>query len=166
MLEGGEDPRFCARRIVIAAAEDVGNADPQALVLAQAAAAATHLVGMPECQLILAQAVTYLACAPKSNAAARAIWEAARDVREQRDVLVPPRLRSANYAGAQKLGSGVGYQYPHDCEEGIVPDNCPQVARRYYEPSDRGAEARMREYLAHVRAVSSEREGQSPRDRG
>jgi len=164
MLEGGEDPRFLARRIVIAAAEDVGNADPQALVIAQAAADATLLVGLPECQLPLAQAVTYLACAPKSNAASRAIWDAARDVREQRDVLVPCQLRSSNYAGAKKLGAGVGYQYPHDCEEGIVPDNCPQVARTYYKPSDRGAEARMREYLARVRAAMRERKQQSPGD--
>ena len=140
MLEGGEDPRFIARRIVIAAAEDVGNADPQGLVLAQAAADATHLIGMPECQLPLAQAVIYLACAPKSNASAKAIWAACRDVREGRTIPVPKHLRSSGYSGAKRLGSGEGYRYPHDQENGAAEQEYLGVDKVYYTPTDHGAE--------------------------
>lgn len=151
MLEAGEDPRFIARRIVISAAEDIGNADPHALVLAQAAADATQMVGLPECQLPLAQAATYLACAPKSNAAARAIWAAAQDVREGRTLPVPKHLRSTGYAGAKILGSGEGYRYPHDSPDGIVAQDYLGVDKTYYTPTDRGAEAGMRRYLDQVR---------------
>ncbi len=151
MLEAGEDPRFVARRVVISAAEDIGNADPQGLVLAQAAADATMLVGMPECQILLAQAVTYLACAPKSNSAAAAIWAAAEDVRSGRTVPVPRHLRSTGYAGAAVLGSGEGYRYPHDAKDAIVAQEYLGVDREYYTPSDRGAEAAMRTYLDKVR---------------
>ncbi|MCH8244189.1 MAG: replication-associated recombination protein A [Planctomycetes bacterium] len=140
MLEGGEDPRFIARRIVIAAAEDVGNADPQGLVLAQAAADATHLIGMPECQLPLAQAVIYLACAPKSNASAKAIWAACQDVREGRTIPVPKHLRSSGYSGAKRLGSGEGYRYPHDQENGAAEQEYLGVDKVYYTPTDHGAE--------------------------
>ena len=140
MLEGGEDPRFIARRIVIAAAEDVGNADPQGLVLAQAAADATHLIGMPECQLPLAQAVIYLACAPKSNASAKAIWAACQDVREGRTIPVPKHLRSSGYSGAKRLGSGEGYRYPHDEENGAAEQEYLGVDKVYYTPTDHGAE--------------------------
>ena len=140
MLEGGEDPRFIARRIVIAAAEDVGNADPQGLVLAQAAADATHLIGMPECQLPLAQAVIYLACAPKSNASAKAIWAACQDVREGRTIPVPKHLRSSGYAGAKRLGSGEGYRYPHDEANGAAEQEYLGVDKVYYTPTDHGAE--------------------------
>ena len=150
MLEAGEDPRFIARRIVIAAAEDIGNADPQALVLAQAAAEATQMVGLPECQLPLAQAATYLACAPKSNAAAKAIWAAAEDVRTGRTIPVPRHLRSSGYAGAGRLGSGEGYRYPHDAKDAIVSQDYLGVDKVYYSPSDRGAEALLRQYLAKV----------------
>lgn len=140
MLEGGEDPRFIARRIVIAAAEDVGNADPQGLVLAQAAADATHLIGMPECQLPLAQAVIYLACAAKSNASAKAIWAACRDVREGRTIPVPKHLRSSGYSGAKRLGSGAGYRYPHDEANGAAEQEYLGVDKVYYTPTDHGAE--------------------------
>ena len=140
MLEGGEDPRFIARRIVIAAAEDVGNADPQGLVLAQAAADATHLIGMPECQLPLAQAVIYLACAAKSNASAKAIWAACQDVREGRTVPVPKHLRSSGYSGAKRLGSGEGYRYPHDDANGDADQEYLGVDKVYYTPTDHGAE--------------------------
>ena len=140
MLEGGEDPRFIARRIVIAAAEDVGNADPQGLVLAQAAADATHLIGMPECQLPLAQAVIYLACAPKSNASAKAIWAACQDVREGRTIPVPKHLRSSGYSGAKRLGSGEGYRYPHDQANGAAEQEYLGVDKVYYTPTDHGAE--------------------------
>ena len=151
MLQAGEDPGFVARRIVISAAEDVGNADPQALVIAQAAADAARMIGMPECQLPLAQAAIYLACAPKSNASAKAIWSASEDVRNGRIVPVPKHLRSTAYAGAKTLGSGAGYKYPHDAPDGIVDQTYLGVEKVYYTPTDRGAEARMQEYLAKVR---------------
>jgi putative ATPase len=156
MLEAGEDPRYIARRIVIAAAEDIGNADPQGLVVAQAAADATQMIGLPECQLPLAQAVIYLACAPKSNASAQAVWTAAEDVREGRTLPVPKHLRSAGYAGAKRLGSGEDYQYPHDADDGIVPQDYLGVEKVYYTPSDRGAEAAIREYLEKVRQRTSD----------
>ncbi len=156
MLEAGEDPRYIARRIVIAAAEDVGNADPQGLVIAQAAADATLLIGMPECQLPLAQAALYLACAPKSNASAQAIWKASQDVREGRTLPVPKHLRSTGYAGAKRLGSGEGYRYPHDAKDGIVEQEYLGVDKVYYTPSDRGAEARIRRYLDEARARTAE----------
>lgn len=163
MLEAGEDPRFIARRIVISASEDIGNADPQGLVIAQAAADATQMIGMPECRLPLAQAAIYLACAPKSNAAARAIWSAADDVRNGRTLPVPKHLRSTGYSGSKILGSGEGYRYPHDAEDAIVPQDYLGVEKVYYTPSDRGAEARLCEYLEKVRrkvAQDSETERQ------
>ena len=120
MLEGGEDVRFLCRRLVILASEDIGNADPHALVLAVSTMQACELVGLPECQLTLAQCVTYLACAPKSNAATIAIGEARHDVRERRTVPVPVHLQDKHYAGAQRLGHGEGYQYAHDAEDGVV----------------------------------------------
>jgi len=161
MLEAGEDPRYIARRIVICAAEDIGNADPQALVLAQAAADATLLVGMPECQLPLAQATTYLACAAKSNASAVAIWQAVEDVKTGRTLPVPKHLRATGYAGAKRLGSGEGYQYPHDADDGIVVQDYLGVDKVYYTPSDRGAEAQMRNRLdAMRRAVDETKQGQ------
>ena len=157
LLEGGEDPRFIARRIVIAAAEDVGNADPQGLILAQAAADATSFIGLPECELVLAQAVTYLACALKSNAAAQAIWDARRDVRERPTIPVPPNLKSAAYPGAEKLGAGAGYRYPHDYPDCIVPNDDLGVDRVYYNPTDRGAEEHLRKHLDRVRAARNHR---------
>lgn len=151
MLEAGEDPRFIARRIVISASEDIGNADPRGLVLAQAAADATQMVGLPECRLPLAQAAIYLATAPKSNACAKAIWSAADDVRHGRNVPVPATLRSTGYAGAKRLGSGEGYVYPHDADDGIVPEEHHGVEKVYYAPTDRGAEGRIRDYLGVAR---------------
>ncbi len=156
MLEAGEDPRFVARRVVIAAAEDVGNADPQALVVAQAAADATAFIGMPECQLPLAQAVIYLSCAPKSNASAGAIWAAAKDVREGRTVPVPQFLRDAHYEGANRLERGKGYRYPHDYAEGELAHDYLGVDKVYYEPTQRGAEARMSDYLQKFRLLRSQ----------
>jgi putative ATPase len=152
MLEAGEDPRFLARRIVIAASEDVGNADPMALVLAQAAAHATEFVGMPECRIMLAQAVTYVATAPKSNAAYAAIDAALTDVRTQRVLPVPMHLRDAHYKGAQSLGHGTGYQYAHDAPEGWVDQDYLGVERNYYVPTDRGFEAELRRRQEELRA--------------
>jgi putative ATPase len=156
MLEAGEDPRYIARRIVIAAAEDIGNADPHGLVIAQAAADATQFIGLPECQLPLAQAAIYLACAPKSNASAMAIWSAAEDVRTGRTLPVPKPLRSTGYSGAQKLGAGQGYRYPHDAPDGIVSQDYLGVDKNYYLPTDRGAEAEWRERLAKIRGLRAD----------
>ncbi|GAB6164658.1 replication-associated recombination protein A [Thermostilla marina] len=152
MLEGGEDIRFLARRLVILASEDVGNADPAALPLAVAAAQACELVGLPECRLTLAQAVTYLACAPKSNAATVAISEAQKDVREGRLLPVPVHLRDSHYSGAKQMGHGEGYRYAHDEEGGVAEQDYLGVDREYYRPVPRGFEQVLAERLAAVRA--------------
>ena len=151
MLEGGEDVRFLARRLVILASEDVGNADPAGLPLAVAAAQACELVGLPECQLNLAQAVTYLACAPKSNAATLGIGEARRDVREGRLLPVPVHLRDSNYPGAKRLGHGEGYQYSHDQPDAVASQDYLGVEREYYRPTGRGFEQELSERLAAIR---------------
>jgi putative ATPase len=151
MLEAGEDPRFIARRLVIQASEDIGNADPQALLIAIAAMQAVELIGLPECQLNLAQATTYLATAPKSNASCLAIGAARKDVREGRTLEVPLPLRDTHYRGSEKLGHGEGYAYPHDFPEGWVDQDYLPEPRRYYEPVDRGHEATIRERLEELR---------------
>jgi putative ATPase len=158
MLEAGEDPRFIARRMVICASEDVGNADPQALVVAVAALQSVEFVGLPECQLPLAQAVTYIATAPKSNAATMAIAKAREDVREARTLPVPAHLRDASYKGAAKLGHGDGYQYSHDFKDGWVDQAYLPEDRRYYEPTDRGYEAVLRERMNEWRKRKQERD--------
>jgi putative ATPase len=154
MIEGGEDPRFIARRMVILASEDIGNADPQALLVATAAAQAVDRVGLPECQLNLAQAAAYLALAPKSNASLRGLAAAKRHVHEHGAKLPPDHLRDAHYPGAKKLGRGEGYAYPHD-EPGGVADQplLPEEVEgeRFYEPTDRGFEAELRERLKRLR---------------
>jgi putative ATPase len=155
MLESGEDPRFIARRVVICASEDVGNADPQALVVAVAALQSAEFVGLPECQLPLAQAVTYVACAPKSNAATLAIGAARKDVREGRTLPVPAHLRDDHYRGAEQFGHGQDYKYSHDYEGGFVAQAYLPEERRYYEPTDRGYEAVLRQRLAEWRARKS-----------
>lgn len=147
MLEAGEDPRFLARRIVIAASEDVGNADPQALVVANAAAQATLMVGMPECRIMLSQAATYVALAPKSNAAYSAINEAMQDVRERRVLPVPTHLKDSHYKGAARLGHGEGYEYAHASEDGWVDQDYLGVDRTYYRPVDRGFESELRQRM-------------------
>ncbi len=151
MLEAGEDPRFLARRLVILAAEDVGNADPQALVLANAAAQATERVGMPECRIILAQATSYLALAPKSNASYLAIDRAIEDVRTKAVLPVPRHLQDSHYPGAEKLGHGQDYAYAHDGEDGWVDQDYLGVDRTYYEPTDRGHEAVMKQRLEELK---------------
>lgn len=151
MLEGGEDVRFLTRRLVILASEDVGNADPQALPIAVAAMQACEFVGLPECQLSLAQAVTYLACAPKSNAATVAISEARQDVREGRTVPVPMHLRDGHYPGSERLGHGTGYQYAHNAEDGIASQDYLGVEREYYRPVERGFEADLVNRLQTIR---------------
>jgi putative ATPase len=152
MLEGGEDPRFIVRRMVILASEDIGNADPQALQVAVAAAQAVEHVGLPEGQYALAQAAIYLALAPKSNAATRAISAARRHVREHGAQLPPAYLRSAAYPGAAELGRGQGYDYPHDAPGHVAGQElmpAPLVGERFYAPDD--AEAALRERLAEIR---------------
>jgi putative ATPase len=157
MLEAGEDIRFLCRRLVILASEDVGNADPAALSLAVAAMQSCEFVGLPECQLPLAQCVAYLACAPKSNAATVAIGEARRDVREQRVLPVPVQLRDKHYAGAQRLGHGEGYVYSHDVEGGVAAQDYLGVEREYYRPVDRGYEVELGKRLAEIRAKLRDR---------
>ncbi len=144
MLEAGEDPRFIARRMVILASEDVGNADPRALTVAVAAAHALELVGLPEAQLNLSQAAIYLARAPKSNASALAIWEARKDVREHGNARPPAMLRSTGHSQAAKArGHGEGYVYPHDDPASFELEYLPEPlrGRRYYRPSGNGEEA-------------------------
>ena len=159
MLEGGEDIRFLTRRLVILASEDIGNADPQALCLAVATMQACEFVGLPECQLNLAQAVTYLACAPKSNAATVAIGEARHDIRSGRITPVPRHLRDAHYGGAQRLGHGEGYQYAHDSEEGVVSQEYLGIEREYYRPVQRGFEVELIQRLEKIRALLREAGG-------
>ena len=151
MLEGGEDVRFLSRRLVILASEDVGNADPHALPLAVATMQACEFVGLPECQLALAQAVAYLACAPKSNAATAAISEARDDIRRGRVLPVPVHLRDSHYSGAERLGHGQGYQYAHDAAGGVASQDYLGVEREYYRPVDRGFERELAERLASIR---------------
>ena len=152
MLEGGEDVRFLARRLVILASEDIGNADPHALPLAVAAMQACEFVGLPECQLTLAQAATYLACAPKSNASCLAIGEARQDVREGRLLPVPRHLQDSHYPGAKRLAHGKGYEYAHDAPEAIAAQDYLGVDRTYYRPTDRGFEKELAERLERIRA--------------
>jgi len=156
MIEAGEDPRFIARRLVISAAEDIGLADPQALVIAVAAADAVQLIGMPEGRIPLAEATVYLASTAKSNAAYNAINSAIADVRKGGFGRVPAHLRDAHYAGAKRLGHGKGYQYPHDSEVGVstqqyLPD--PLVGRRYYEPTTHGHERDVSARLERIRRI-------------
>ena len=158
MLYAGEDVKFIARRIMILASEDIGNADPNALVVATAAAQAVERIGMPESQIILSQAVTYMACAPKSNAAYEAISKAMGVVQSTKTPPVPTHLQDAHYGSAQKLGHGVGYQYAHDypnhyVKQQYLPDGLRDQV--FYEPGDLGYEAQMK---AHMRKLHDEAE--------
>ncbi len=154
MLEGGEDPRFIVRRMVILASEDIGNADPRALLVADAAARAVDRVGLPECALNLAQACVYLALAPKSNASYKALEAARAEVREHGAQTPPDYLRDAHYPGAKSLGRGAGYRYAHDepggvSDQQLLPDGL--TGRRFYAPTDRGFEAELGKRLAELR---------------
>ena len=166
MLESGDDPKFIARRLVILASEDVGMADPNALVVAVAAATALEHVGLPEAQLNLAQAVVYLATAPKSNRVALAIWAAREDVRKGVFSEVPAHLRDGHYQAAKEFGHGVGYIYPHDDPSGWVsqqylPDQAKgSISRQtsYYTPSDHGLEAEIAERIEQQLDPTNEQE--------
>jgi putative ATPase len=159
MIEAGETPRFVARRICIAASEDVGNADPMALVLATSAWQACEFIGLPEARIILAQAATYVACAPKSNAAYLGIDAALEDVRQEKTEEVPKHLQDSSYAGAKRLGRGVGYQYAHDFEEGYVTQGYGVPRGKYYHPTDRGKEAEFKERLERFDQRDQEERG-------
>ncbi len=154
MLYAGEDIKFIARRIMICASEDVGNADPMALVVATSAAQAVERIGMPEAQIILSQAVTYVACAPKSNAAYEAIGAAMGAVRNNVTPPVPTHLQDAHYKGAEKLGHGLGYKYAHAypnhyVEQQYLPDAL--VGTKFYEPTEMGYEKQIREHFSRIK---------------
>jgi putative ATPase len=153
MLEAGEDPRFIARRIAILASEDIGNADPQALVVAAAAFDVVEKIGMPEAQLTLAQAAIYMATAPKSNASAMAIWAASEDVTEGRTLPVPKHLQDTHYIGSKRLGHGQGYKYAHDFAGGVADQDYLGVDKTYYTPTDRGYESQIAQRLEAIRKL-------------
>ena len=154
MLYAGEEVAFIARRIMICASEDVGNADPNAIVVATSAALAVERLGMPEAQIVLSQAAAYVACAPKSNSAVCAIGAAMEAVENEKTATIPPHLMDAHYKGASKLGHGIGYLYAHDFKNHYVkqqylPDEL--VGRVFYAPSDNGYEKKMKEYLKKIK---------------
>ena len=154
MLDAGEDPKFIARRIMICASEDVGNADPMALTVAVSASEAVERIGLPEARIILAQAASYVACAPKSNACITGIDHAMSMVRDRETGQVPPYLRDGHYSGAQKLGNAIGYKYAHNYPEHYVkqqylPDE--MVGEKFYQPSDNGYEKKIGERLRRLR---------------
>jgi len=156
MIHAGEDPRFIARRIVICAAEDVGLADPMALVLANACLSASEFVGWPEARIPLAEATIYIATANKSNSAYLAIDAALDDVRSGRTIPVPEHLRSAAYKGAERLGHGHGYQYAHDGKEHFVAQDYLGVDKTFYEPTEQGVEKKIKERLENWRKQFAE----------
>jgi putative ATPase len=155
MLVGGEDIRFIARRIAICATEDVGNADPMATVLAASAVQISEFVGLPEAQLALAQAALYVACAPKSNASASAVWQATADVRNQPTKPVPKHLKDSHYAAAKKAGFGVDYKYPHNFKNGYVLQEYLPVGmkKKYYMPKNIGYEKNIQHYLQKLESL-------------
>ena len=151
MLAGGEEIRFLCRRLIILASEDIGNADPHALPLAVACSSACEQIGLPECQLTLSQTVTYLAAAPKSNAATTAIGSAKADIENGRVLPVPRHLRDGHYGAAKELGNGKDYLYSHDYPDGYVEQDYLGVEATYYEPTDRGFEKTIRDRLNQLR---------------
>ena len=147
MVVAGEDPRFIARRITILASEDIGLADPMALVVAVAAHHAVEFIGWPEGELTLAEATVYCATAPKSNASAKGIWSAKADVENGQTLPVPDHLKDTHYKGAERLGHGKGYKYAHDFEGHVVEQEYVPTTKKYYEPSDQGFELKVRERI-------------------
>ncbi len=156
MIYAGEDPRFIARRIVICAAEDVGNADPQALILANAAFQVSEFVGMPEAKIPLAQAVVYVATAPKSNAAYLGIEKALKEVAEEKTQSVPDSLRDSSYQGAEKLGHGLDYKYPHSFPGHYVNQAYMPKKKSYYQPSAQGYERKIKVWLEELTKKENE----------
>jgi putative ATPase len=166
MIHAGEDPRFIARRIVVHAAEDVGLADPMALVLANAAFQAAEFIGWPEARIPIAEATIYIATANKSNSTVMAIDAALDDVKSDRTLPVPQHLRDAHYKGAKKLGHGEGYKYAHDYEGHFVPQDYLGTEKRYYEPTDQGVEKKIKERVEKWRALVAQSKVQSPETTG
>lgn len=164
MIHVGEDPRFITRRLMICAAEDVGLADPMALVLAVAAHQAAEFVGLPEARIPIAEATIYIATANKSNSAYLAIDAALKDVQSGITLPVPEYLRDANYPGAKKLGHGIGYQYAHDYEGHFVPQDYLGALRHYYEPTEQGVEKKIKERLIQLRAKLDEIKAKSKKE--
>jgi putative ATPase len=165
MLQGGEDPKFIARRILVAASEDVGNADPRALEVAAAAARSVEFVGMPEARIPLAQAAIYVALAPKSNAAYKAIGAALESVEREGPKRPPLSLRDSSRPNAKHFGHGEGYHYPHDFPDGVVDESLmPEgmEGRRFYAPTDRGVEAELSERLRSLKGEADEDEPERP----
>lgn len=156
MIHAGEDPRFITRRIVIHAAEDVGLADPMALVLANAAHQAAEFIGWPEARIPIAEATIYIATANKSNSVVKSIDAALEDVRSGRTLAVPEHLRDGHYAGAKRLGHGVGYEYAHDHPDHFVPQDYLGAEKRYYEPTEQGTEKKIKERVDRWRAIVAE----------
>lgn len=159
MLYAGEEVAFIARRIMICAAEDVGNADPNALTVAVSAAQAVERIGMPEAQIILSQAATYVACAPKSNSACNAIFAANDEVRRSGNLPIPTHLQDAHYKGAAKLGHGIGYKYAHDYPNHYVQQQYlpyELTGRKFYEPTENGYEAAIREHMNRIKEEARE----------
>jgi putative ATPase len=162
MIHAGEDPRFIARRIVIHAAEDVGLADPMALVLANAAFQAAEFIGWPEARIPLAEATLYIATAAKSNSTVTAIDSAIKDVESGRTLPVPEHLRDSSYAGAKRLGHGEGYKYAHDYPQHFVAQDYLGVEKRYYEPTEQGVEKKIKERLQKLREQAKQRHDGEP----
>jgi putative ATPase len=162
MLAAGEDPRFIARRIAILASEDIGNADPRAISVAAATFDIVDKIGMPEAQLTLAQAVIYMATAPKSNSATVAISAAMKDVKEGRTIPVPKHLKDSHYSGAARLGHGEGYQYPHDAPTGHVEQEYLGVDKIYYQPANRGYEGMLQRNKAQNMAQNEAQNQEKP----
>ncbi len=155
MIYAGEDPRFIARRILIAASEDVGNANPEALLVAQAACYAVEYLGMPEARIPLAQATIYIAVSPKSNASYMAIEQAISDVKNHKVSPVPDHLKDAHYKGAERLGHGNDYKYPHSYKEGWVKQEYAPVKMKYYFPKDIGYEKKINYFLEHLNSLET-----------
>jgi putative ATPase len=155
MIHAGEDPRFITRRLLVHAAEDVGLADPMALVLAEAAHRAAEGIGWPEARIPIAEATIYIATANKSNSVIKAIDAALEDVRSGRTLEVPRHLRDAHYAGAKRLGNGAGYEYAHNHEGHYVPQDYLGEPRRFYEPTEQGTEKKIKERLDRWRAMAA-----------
>jgi putative ATPase len=163
MIHAGEDPRFITRRVMICAAEDVGLADPMALVLANAAHQASEFIGWPEARIPIAEATIYIATANKSNSAYKAIDAALEDVKSGRTLAVPEHLRDGHYKGAKTLGHGVGYQYAHDGKDHFVAQDYLGAAKRYYEPTEQGVEKKIKERLDNWRKLKRESKSDEPK---
>jgi putative ATPase len=164
MIHAGEDPRFIARRIVICAAEDVGLADPMALVLAQAAQQAAEFIGWPEARIPLAEAAIYIAGAYKSNSAMKAIDAALQDLRSGRRLPVPNHLKDSHYSGAEKLGHGTDYKYPHDYPGNFVPQDYSGANLNYYTPTEQGVELKIKKRVHYWRSLLNQSEEKNPID--